>query len=158
VVVVPLFGSYWEDLPYLDRIWTLKQLPWQQRPQLLETHTEGILIEGDLSLAALRSLGSSGLDREAMGQVLLESWELVSARHSPHSLSICIRRPGAGRITFGRGAAAARLEELRAGGTADGQAGEAVDSCETAVTGPPSAMVSESPGQSSMTAAVVVCF
>jgi hypothetical protein len=72
-------GRSWEELPYLDRIWRLPQLPWEARTLLLEMHQAGILEHDDLSLATLSSLASCGLGRGAMEQVLSRFWHLASA-------------------------------------------------------------------------------
>jgi hypothetical protein len=76
-------GGSWETLPYLDRVWRLPQLPWAARTRLLEMHQAGVLEEGDLSLAALRSLNISGHGGEVMEKVLLDFWDLAtSGQHS----------------------------------------------------------------------------
>jgi hypothetical protein len=70
----------WEGLPYLDRIWSCRQLPWRERSRLLEMHRAGLLAEGELTLTTLRALDSSGLDGAAMRTVLVDFWEVLSKR------------------------------------------------------------------------------
>jgi hypothetical protein len=65
----------WETQPYLDRIWHADQLHWQERAMLMEMHKAGALNEGDLHMATLRSLSSSGLHAEGMRAVLQRFWD-----------------------------------------------------------------------------------
>jgi hypothetical protein len=65
----------WETRPYLERIWHADELHWQERAMLMEMHKAGALNEGDLHLATLRSLSSSGLHAEGMRAVLQRFWD-----------------------------------------------------------------------------------
>jgi hypothetical protein len=60
----------WEQLPYLDRIWSAKQLPRLVRERVLELHGEGVLQHRELSLYTLRCFQSSNLSEDEGLQVL----------------------------------------------------------------------------------------
>jgi hypothetical protein len=69
----------WEWLPYLDRIWSCRQLPLRERSRLLEMHRAGLLLEGELTRATLRALNSCGLDAKAVRSVLIDFWQQLKA-------------------------------------------------------------------------------
>jgi hypothetical protein len=76
-------GCSWEALPYLDRIWSLPQLPWAARTLLLDMHQAGVLDENDLSLATMRSLNGSGLGGEVLVKMVQDFWALaIAAQHA----------------------------------------------------------------------------
>jgi hypothetical protein len=79
-------GSSWEALPYLDRIWSLPRLSWEAQARLLEMHQAGVIDEGDLSPATLRSLNNSRLGCEPMDKVMSRCWNFASA--SQHSTGL----------------------------------------------------------------------
>jgi hypothetical protein len=121
-------GPSWEGMPYLDRIWSLPQLPWAARTRLLEMHQAGVLEEGDLSAATLRSLNNSGLGREAMEQVLSDFRGLASsAQHGAPGAAAGAAQHGAsgaaaGSAQHGASRAAAGSAQHGAPGAAAGAA------------------------------------
>jgi hypothetical protein len=87
-------GCAWEALPYLDRIWRLSQLSGEARTSLLDMHRAGVLEEGDLSAATLRSLFSSGLGEEATTKVLSDFCDLASEGHRCTDAAASAAQPG----------------------------------------------------------------